>query len=135
MFNAIFNTISNWAEALINLVITILNTIIKWIDDIINWFRNKIAGIRTRIAYVMTMIELRTKLDSVNMGDLLDGPNVNVVHIEGLYGEDTKFEEGVVQIIHDNETNNIIDMRLIGGNGIDNNLKNAMKGANIIKLT
>lgn len=143
MFNAIFNTISNWVEALINLVVSILNTIIRWIDDIIDWAIKMVKGIRTRIVFIMTMKELMEKLKklfqnetggTIKPSNFFDIPEIPTVHVSNLYGDDKKFEDGLVELIHDTETDKIVDIRLVGGEGIDDDLRKVMKDTNIIQL-
>ena len=130
MFNAIFNTISNWAETLIDMIVTILNRIIKWIDDIIDWARKMVQGIITRIIFIIT----RKKLNEILAGLLQEG-NIPTQKIAGLYGDDKKFEDGIVQVVHDTETNKIVASRYISGEGIDDDLKKAMRGTDILQLT
>lgn len=125
MFDTIFNTISNWAEALIDMIVTILNRIIKWIDDIIDWARKMVQGIITRIIFIIT----RKKLE-----ELLQGGNIPTKKIPGLYDDDKKFEDGIVQVVHDTETNKIVASRYISGEGIDDDLKMAMRGTDILQL-
>lgn len=137
MFNAIFNTISNWVEALINLVVSILNTIIRWSDDIIDWARKMVKGIRTRIVFIITMKELMKKLRELfqNGGSgIFDPSTIPTVHVPNLYGDDKKFEDGLVEVIHDTETDKIMDIRLVGGKGIDDELRKVMKDTNILQL-
>ena len=132
MLEKFFSTVSLWAEAIVNLVVDIFNRVISWVKDVINWFKNKIAGIRSRIACIITAIELKRKL---NMGGIIKDPEIPTVHVGGLYSdEDEKFKEGIVEVVFDESTDKITDLRMIGGEGIDDNIRDAMKGVDIIKL-
>ena len=134
MFENFFSKVSLWAEAFVNLVVDIFNRVISWIKDVIDWFKKKIAGIKSRIACIITAKELKKLLNKYNMGDLINNPNIPTIKIPGLYGDDAKFEEGIVEVVYDENTDTIKDLRMIGGEGVDDNIKNAMKGADIIKL-
>ena len=134
MFESFFSKVSLWAEAFVNLVVDILNRFISWINDVINWFKKKIAGIKSRIACIITAKELKKILNKNGLGNLINNPNIPTITIPGLYGDDTKFEEGIVEVVYDENTDTIKDLRMIGGEGVDDNIKNAMKGTDIIKL-
>lgn len=134
MFESFFSKVSLWAEAFVNLVVDILNRFISWINDVINWFKKKIAGIKSRIACIITTKELKKILNKNGLVNLINNPNIPTITIPGLYGDDTKFEEGIVEVVYDENTDTIKDLRMIGGEGVDDNIKNAMKGTDIIKL-
>ena len=136
MFESFFSKLSVWAEAFINVVVYIFNRVISFISDVVDWFRKKLNGIRTRIAYVITVIELKRKLKKQGMGSIINNPNIPTVSVPGLYGEDAKFSEGLAEVVYDEQSDKITDFRIIGNTqgGIDENLRNAMKDQDIIKL-
>ena len=136
MFESFFSKLSVWAEAFINVVVDIFNRVISFISDVVDWFRKKLNGIRTRIAYVITVIELKRKLKKQGMGSIINNPNIPTVSVPGLYGEDEKFSEGLAEVVYDEQSDKITDFRIIGNTqgGIDENLRNAMKDQDIIKL-
>ena len=134
MFENFFSKVSLWAEAFVNLVVDIFNRFISWIKDVIDWFKKKIAGIKSRIACIITAKELKKILGKMGVGGLLSDPTIPTIKIPDLYGDDTKFEEGIVEVVYDENTDTIKDLRMIGGEGVDDNIKEAMKGTDIIKL-
>ena len=136
MFESFFSKLSVWAEAFINVVVDIFNRVISFISDVVDWFRKKLNGIRTRIAYVITVIELKRKLKKQGMGSIINNPDIPTVSVPGLYGEDVKFSEGLAEVVYDEQSDKITDFRIIGNTqgGIDENLRNAMKDQDIIKL-
>ena len=136
MFESFFSKLSVWAEAFINVGVDLFNRVISFISDVVDWFRKKLNGIRTRIAYVITVIELKRKLKKQGMGSIINNPNIPTVSVPGLYGEDAKFSEGLAEVVYDEQSDKITDFRIIGNTqgGIDENLRNAMKDQDIIKL-
>lgn len=136
MFESFFSKLSIWVEAFVNLIVDIINRVIRFFADVVNWFKEKLNCVRKRVAYIITMIELRQNLNKHGLGKLLDSPKVATVSVPGLYGEDQKFSEGIVQVVHDEENDKITDLRILGNDkgGIDSDLSNAMRGKNIIKL-
>lgn len=134
MFENFFSKVSLWAEAFVNLVVDIFNRFISWVNDVIEWFKRKIAGIKSRIACIITAKKLKRILNNNGLGNLINNPNVPTIQIPGLYGDDAKFEEGIVEVVYDEKTDTIKDLRMIGGEGVDDKIKEAMKGTNIIKL-
>ena len=136
MFESFFSKLSVWAEAFINVVVDIFNRVISFISDVVDWFRKKLNGIRTRIAYVITVIELKRKLKKQGMGSIINNPNIPTVSVPGLYGEDAKLSEGLAEVVYDVQSDKITEFRIIGNTqgGIDENLRNAMKDQDIIKL-
>lgn len=136
MFESFFSKLSVWAEAFINIVVDIFNRVISFISDVVDWFRKKLNGIRTRIPYVITVIELKRKLKKEGMGPIVNDPTIPTVSVPGLYGEDTKFSEGLAEFVYDEQSDKITDFRIIGNTegGIDEKLRDAMKDKDIIKL-
>lgn len=136
MFESFFSKLSVWAEAFINIVVDIFNRVISFISDVVDWFRKKLNGIRTRIAYVITVIELKRRLKKEGMGSIVNNPNIPTVSVPGLYGEDTKFSEGLAEVVYDEQSDKITDFRIIGNTegGIDEKLRDTMKDQDIIKL-
>ena len=135
MFESFFNKLSVWAEAFINVIVDIFNRMISFITDVVVWFKEKIKGIRTRIAYVITVIELKRKLTEAGIGSIIDNSNVPIVDV-GIYDDEKKYSEGIAEVVYDKNTDKITDFRIIGNTegGIDNDLRNAMKDKDIIKL-
>lgn len=137
MFESFFSNLSMWVEAIVNAVVEIFNEIISFFKDMVGWFKEKINGIRTKVAYIITMIKLKRALDK-----LTNGNNKNIfegakeVTIDGLYGDDRKFSEGIAQAIYDEEKDKITEIRIIGNTkgGIDDDLRNIMKGHDVVKL-
>lgn len=138
MFESFFSKLSVWAEAFINLIVDIFNRMISFYSDVVDWLKKKLNGIRTRIAYVITMIKLRILINEAggNIGDFLNDPRIPTIEVPNLYGDDAKFSDGLVQLVYDKPIDKITDIRIIGNTegGVDDNLRNAMKGKDMIKL-
>lgn len=136
MFESFFSKLSVWAEAFINLIVDIFNRMISFMTDVIDWFKKKLNRIKARIAYVITVIELKRKLKKAGMGSIINNPDLTTVTVPGLYGDDEKFSDGIAQIVYDEPTDKITDIRIIGNTegGIDDDLRNAMKGKDMIQL-
>lgn len=137
MFESFFFNLSVWAEAFINLVVDIFNRVISFITDVVDWFKKKLKGVKTRIAFVVTVIKLKMLLNKGGVGSVINNPNVPTVSVPGLYGDDAKFSEGLGEVVYDEVSDKITDFRIIGNTegGIDEKLRNAMKGEDIIKLS
>lgn len=135
MFDFIFDSIKKTAKAILEFIVSILNHIISLCRDIVSWFKEKYQAVRRYVVYIITTIKLKRKLKGADIGELLDREDVKTIKIPGLYGDDNKFEEGVVQVVEDTQTGKIDSLRVIGGTGIGDDLKDAMKGADTIKLT
>lgn len=137
MFESFFFNLSVWAEAFINLVVDIFNRVISFITDVVDWFKKKLKGVKTRIAFVVTVIKLKMLLNKGGVGSVINNPNVPTVSVPGLYGDDVKFSEGLGEVVYDEVSDRITDFRIIGNTegGIDEKLRNAMKGEDIIKLS
>lgn len=137
MFESFFFNLSVWAEAFINLVVDIFNRVISFITDVVDWFKKKLKGVKTRIAFVVTVIKLKMLLNKGGVGSVINNPNVPTVSVPGLYGDDVKFSEGLGEVVYDEVSDKITDFRIIGNTegGIDEKLRNAMKGEDIIKLS
>lgn len=137
MFESFFFNLSVWAEAFINLVVDIFNRVISFITDVVDWFKKKLKGVKTRIAFVVTVIKLKMLLKKGGVGSVINNPNVPTVSVPGLYGDDAKFSEGLGEVVYDEVSDKITDFRIIGNTegGIDEKLRNAMKGEDIIKLS
>lgn len=137
MFESFFFNLSVWAEAFINLVVDIFNRVISFITDVVDWFKKKLKGVKTRIAFVVTVIKLKMLLNKGEVGSVINNPNVPTVSVPGLYGDDVKFSEGLGEVVYDEVSDKITDFRIIGNTegGIDEKLRNAMKGEDIIKLS
>lgn len=137
MFESFFFNLSVWAEAFINLVVDIFNRVISFITDVVDWFKKKLKGVKTRIAFVVTVIKLKMLLNKGKVGSVINNPNVPTVSVPGLYGDDVKFSEGLGEVVYDEVSDKITDFRIIGNTegGIDEKLRNAMKGEDIIKLS
>ncbi len=137
MFESFFFNFSVWAEAFINLVVDIFNRVISFITDVVDWFKKKLKGVKTRIAFVVTVIKLKMLLNKGGVGSVINNPNVPAVSVPGLYGDDAKFSEGLGEVVYDKVSDKITDFRIIGNTegGIDEKLRNAMKGEDIIKLS
>lgn len=138
MFESFFSKLSVWAEAFINLIVDIFNRMISFYSDVVDWLKKKLNGIRTRIAYVITIIKLRILINEAggNIGDFLNDPRIPTIEVPNLYGDDAKFSDGLVQLVYDKPIDKITDIRIIGNTegGVDDNLRNAMKGKDMIKL-
>lgn len=76
-------------------------------------------------------------LNKGGVGSVINNPNVPTVSVPGLYGDDAKFSEGLGEVVYDEVSDKITDFRIIGNTegGIDEKLRNAMKGEDIIKLS
>lgn len=76
-------------------------------------------------------------LNKGGVGSVINNPNVPTVSVPGLYGDDVKFSEGLGEVVYDEVSDKITDFRIIGNTegGIDEKLRNAMKGEDIIKLS
>lgn len=138
MFESFFSKLSVWAEAFINLIVDIFNRMISFYSDVVDWLKKKLNGIRTRIAYVITMIKLRIFINEAggDIGNFLNDPSIPTIEVPNLYGDDAKFSDGLVQFVYDKPIDKITDIRIIGNTegGVDDNLRNAMKGKDMIKL-
>lgn len=137
MFESLFEKLSVWAEAFINVIVDIFNRMISFISDVVDWLKKKLNRIRTRIAYVITVIELKRKLKNADFGSIINNSEVSTVKVPGLYGDDEKFSDGIAEFVYDESADKITDIRVIGNTegGIDEGLRNAMKDQNLIKLS
>ena len=72
MFESLFEKLSVWAEAFINVIVDIFNRMISFISDVVDWLKKKLNRIRTRIAYVITVIELKRKLKNEDFGSIIN---------------------------------------------------------------
>ena len=136
MFESLFEKLSVWAEAFINVIVDIFNRMISFISDVVDWLKKKLNRIRTRIAYVITVIELKRKLKNADFGSIINNSEVSTVKVPGLYGDDEKFSDGIAEFVYDESADKITDIRIIGNTegGIDEGLRNAMKDQDMIKL-
>lgn len=137
MFESLFEKLSVWAEAFINVIVDIFNRMISFISDVVDWLKKKLNRIRTRIAYVITVIELKRKLKNADFGSIINNSEVSTVKVPGLYGDDEKFSDGIAEFVYDESADKITDIRIIGNTegGIDEGLRNAMKDQDLIKLS
>ena len=137
MFESLFEKLSVWAEAFINVIVDIFNRMISFISDVVDWLKKKLNRIRTRIAYVITVIELKRKLKNADFGSIINNSEVSTVKAPGLYGDDEKFSDGIAEFVYDESADKITDIRIIGNTegGIDEGLRNAMKDQDLIKLS
>jgi len=137
MFESLFEKLSVWAEAFINVIVDIFNRMISFISDVVDWLKKKLNRIRTRIAYVITVIELKRKLKNADFGSIINNSEVSTVKVPGLYGDDEKFSDGIAEFVYDESADKITDIRVIGNTegGIDEGLRNAMKDQDLIKLS
>lgn len=137
MFESLFEKLSVWAEAFINVIVDIFNRMISFISDVVDWLKKKLNRIRTRIAYVITVIELKRKLKNADFGSFINNSEVSTVKVPGLYGDDEKFSDGIAEFVYDESADKITDIRVIGNTegGIDEGLRNAMKDQDLIKLS
>ena len=137
MFESLFEKLSVWAEAFINVIVDIFNRMISCISDVVDWLKKKLNRIRTRIAYVITVIELKRKLKNADFGSIINNSEVSTVKVPGLYGDDEKFSDGIAEFVYDESADKITDIRIIGNTegGIDEGLRNAMKDQDLIKLS
>ena len=137
MFESLFEKLSVWAEAFINVIVDIFNRMISFISDVVDWLKKKLNRIRTRIAYVITVIELKRKLKNADFGSIINNSEVSTVKVPGLYGDDEKFSDGIAEFVYDESADKITDIRIIGNTegGIDDGLRNAMKDQDLIKLS
>ena len=135
MFDYIFESIKKAVLTVVEIIVAILNHAISLMGDIINWFKEKYKAARRYIVYVITAVKLKRTLKGKSLGDLLGNEDVKTISIPGLYGDDQKFEDGVVEVVEDTQTGKIDSLRVIGGTGVDNDLKAAMKDVDVIKLS
>lgn len=136
MFESIFDKLSVWAEAFINLIVDIFNRMISFYSDVVDWFKKKLGSIRTRIAYVITVIELRKRLKG-SAKEIFNDPKIKRITVKGLYADEHKFSDGLAQVVYDQSTDKVTDIRIIGNTegGIDDDLRNAMKGEDMIQMS
>ena len=137
MFESLFEKLSVWAEAFINVIVDIFNRMISFISDVVDWLKKKLNRIRTRIAYVITVIELKRKLKNADFGSIINNSEVSTVKVPRRYGDDEKFSDGIAEFVYDESADKITDIRIIGNTegGIDEGLRNAMKDQDLIKLS
>ena len=114
MFESLFEKLSVWAEAFINVIVDIFNRMISFITDVVDWFKKKLNRIKTRIAYVITVIELKRKLKNADFGSIINNSEVSTVKVPGLYGDDEKFSDGIAEFVYDESADKITDIRIIG---------------------
>lgn len=137
MFESFFDNFSKVVQYIINIIVDILNHAISLLGDIVNWFKNKYKGLRRYAIYVFTA---RSFTDLIgknvdNVPGLKDAlGRAKPFHVPGLFDEE-KFSEGVVETVLDTVTGEITDLRMIAGQGIDQDLKDAMQGTESLKLT
>ena len=129
--------IIGFVQAVVKIIVDILNHLISLFGDIVDWFKKKYKALRKYTVYIITAIKLKKILSSSGtktkkLSEALT--NAKTITIPGLYGDEEKFKEGVVQAVQDNDTGSIVDLRLIGGTGIHDDLKDAMRGVEEIKL-